>query len=76
MLRLCGCRNKVCDFKKAVTYFLKYLTDYMLTSCSDLCGGWGGEWFFSGIHQYPSRTFGLGRSRQGFTHRHFGKLLN
>lgn len=72
-----GCRNKVCDLKKPVTCFLRYLTDCTLTSCSDLCGGWEGEWFSSGIpHYHPSRTVGLGRSRQGFTHRPFGKLLN
>lgn len=40
-------------------------------------GGWEREWFSSGIPQYsPSRTFGLGTSRQDFTYRPFGKLLN
>ena len=67
VLKPCGCRNKVCDLKKVVTCFLGYLTGCVLASCSDLCGGWEGEWFSSGIPQYsPSRTFGLGRARQGF----------
>lgn len=77
MLKLCGCRNKVCDLKKAVTCFVRYLTGCILASCSDLCQGWEGEWFYPGIPQYPlSRTFGLGGARQGFTHRPFDKLLS
>lgn len=45
MLRPCGCRNKVCDLKKAVTCFLRCLTNCVLASCSDLCGGWKGSGF-------------------------------
>lgn len=66
VLKFCGCKNKVCDLKKVVTYFLRYLTGCILTSCSDcVCGGggWEGEWFSLVIPRYsPSKAFGLGRA--------------
>lgn len=72
------CRNKVYDLKKVVTCFLRYLTDCILTSCSELCGGWEGEWFSSGILPISSfQNFWFGHLQAGgFTHRPFGKLLN
>lgn len=63
VLKSYGCKNKVCDLKKVVTCFLRYLTGCILASCSDCVWGWEGEWFSSVIPRYPpSKTFGLGRA--------------
>lgn len=51
LLKPCGWWNKVCDLKKVVTCFLRYLTGCILANCSDLCGDGKG----SGIPQeYPN----------------------
>lgn len=36
LLKPCGCWNKVCDLKKVVTCFLRYLIVCILASYSDL----------------------------------------